>query len=70
LAASFAKIPNLDVLDVGWGGDLKVLRAHLPNTFLNIRLSPVELVKQTPGEIRQTIRECFRAKIMPLCQEV
>lgn len=54
-AASFAKIPNLDFLDVGWGGDLKVLRAHLPKTFLNIRLSPVELVKQTPDAIRQTI---------------
>lgn len=55
-AASFAKIPHLDFLDVGWGGDLRVLRQHLPSTFLNIRLSPVELVRQTPDEIRQTIR--------------
>jgi hypothetical protein len=55
-AASFAKIPHLDFLDVGWGGNLKVLRKALPNTFLNIRLSPVEITKQTPDEIGQTIR--------------
>jgi hypothetical protein len=55
-AASFAKIPHLDFLDVGWGGDLKTLRAALPNTFLNIRLSPAEITRQTPAEIGQTIR--------------
>ena len=55
MAASFAKIPYLDFLDVGWGGDIKVLREHLPNTFLNIRYSPVELAKQTTEEVRDTI---------------
>jgi len=55
MAASFAKIPHLDFLDVGWGGDVKVLREHLPNTFLNIRYSPVELAKQTKEEVRDTI---------------
>lgn len=55
MAAQFAKIPHLDFLDVGWGGDLEVLRKHLPNTFLNIRLSPVEIIKQTNDEIRDTI---------------
>jgi len=55
-ATSFAKIPHLDFLDVGGGGDVRVLRRHLPHTFLNIRLSPVEIVKQTPEQIRQTIR--------------
>ncbi len=54
-AESFAKIPHLDFLDVGWGGDVKVLRKHLPNTFLNIRLSPVEIVEQDNDEIRETI---------------
>jgi len=54
-AASFAKLPHLDFLDVGWGGNLKILRQHLPNTFLNIRLSPVEIVKQTPEQIRTAI---------------
>jgi hypothetical protein len=55
MAASFAKIPHLDFLDVGWGGDLKILRKHLPGTFLNIRLSPVEIINQTNEEIRSTI---------------
>jgi hypothetical protein len=55
-AASYAKVPRLDFLDVGWGGDLRVLREHLPHTFLNIRLSPVELVNQTPEQVRNTVR--------------
>jgi hypothetical protein len=55
MAESFAKIPHLDFLDVGWGGNLIILRKHLPNTFLNIRLSPVEIINQTHNEIRETI---------------
>jgi hypothetical protein len=55
MAQSFSKIPNLDFLDVGWGGDVKLLRQYLPNTFFNIRLSPVEIVHQTTEEIRETI---------------
>jgi hypothetical protein len=55
-AASYAKVPRLDFLDVGWGGDLRVLREHLPHTFLNIRLSPVELVNQQPEQIRAMVR--------------
>jgi len=55
-AASYAKIPHLDFLDVGWGGDIALLRQYLPDTFLNIRLSPVEINKQTIAEIRETIR--------------
>ena len=55
-AAAYAKVPHLDFLDVGWGGDLRVLREHLPDTFLNIRLSPVEIPHRTPDEISATIR--------------
>ncbi|MFW6413701.1 MAG: uroporphyrinogen decarboxylase family protein [Verrucomicrobiota bacterium] len=55
LAESYAKLPHLDFLDVGWGGDVKAIRRHLPNTFLNIRLDPVQLVNWTPDEIRETI---------------
>jgi Uroporphyrinogen decarboxylase (URO-D). len=55
MAESFAKIPHLDYLDLGWGGDVKVLRQHLPNTFFSIRLSPVEIVHQTNDQIRETI---------------
>lgn len=54
-AESFAKIPQLEFLDVGWGGNVKILREHLPNTFLNIRLSPVELISQSTDEIKEII---------------
>ena len=54
-AQSFAKIPHLDFLDVGWGGDIKTLRKHLPGTFFNIRLSPVEIKHQPDEELRKII---------------
>jgi hypothetical protein len=54
-AKSFAKIPHLDFLDLGWGGDVKILRKNLPNTFFNLRLSPVEIKNQDTNEIRKTI---------------
>jgi hypothetical protein len=56
-AEAFAKLPHLDFLDVGWGGDVALLRRCLPDTFLNVRYSPVEIIKQTPDEIRRTIRK-------------
>jgi len=59
-AEAFARLPHLDFLDVGWPGDVARLRRHLPETFLNIRYSPVEIVKQTPDEIRRTIRRLVR----------
>lgn len=55
MAASFAKIPHLDFLDLGWGGDVRLLRDHLPDTFLNIRLSPVEIARQSNDVVRETI---------------
>lgn len=54
-AESFATIPHLDFLDVGWGGDIKTLRRHLPQTFLNIRLDPVSIANQSVEEIRGSI---------------
>ena len=59
-ARSFAKIPNLDFLDVGWGGDIKALRKYLPDTFLNLRLSPVEIKKQSADDLRSIITRLVR----------
>lgn len=56
-AEVFAKLPHLDFIDVGWGGDAAKLRKYLPDTFLNIRLSPVEITNQTPEEIERVIRK-------------
>jgi hypothetical protein len=55
-AATFATLPKLDFLDVGWGGDVAAVRKALPTTFLNLRLSPAELVRQSPSEIESTVR--------------
>lgn len=55
-AEVLAKLPYLDFLDVGWGGDVALLRRHLPNTFLNVRLSPVEIIDQSIEEVEATVR--------------
>jgi len=55
-AEAFAELAHLDFLDVGWGGDVAHLRKALPGTFLNIRLSPVEIINQSRQEIENTIR--------------
>jgi len=54
-AECYAELPNLDFLDVGWGSDVKTLRQHLPETFLNCRLSPVEMLQQTEQQIHDTL---------------
>ncbi len=55
-ADTFARLPHLDFLDVGWGGDIAKLRKSLPDTFLNIRLSPVDIIEADNAMIEQTIR--------------
>ncbi len=55
-AGAFAKLPHLDFLDVAWGGHVAHLRKALPNTFLNIRLSPVEIIDNSVAEVEDTIR--------------
>lgn len=65
-AQSFAAIPHLDFLDVGWGGDVAMLRKHLPATFLNLRLSPVRIPEQSPSEIEDTVVRLVRASGNPL----
>jgi hypothetical protein len=54
-AKAYAKVPDLAFLDLGWGGDVAILREALPNTFFSLRLSPVVLAEQTPAEIRSDI---------------
>lgn len=54
-AEAFSKIKNLDFLDVGWGGDVNMLRKYLPGTFLNIRLDPVTINNFSDNELEATI---------------
>lgn len=64
-AEVFSRLPHLDFLDVGWGGDVARLRQALPQTFFNLRYSPVEIVRQTPEQIRQTLRRLVAASSDP-----
>lgn len=57
MASAFAEIERLTFLDVGWGGDVALLRKHLPETFFNIRLNPVDIQKYTYDELEQCITE-------------
>jgi hypothetical protein len=59
-AETFGKIENLDFLDVGWGGDVRVLREHLPRTFLNIRLDPVTINFYTDKKLEETITQLVK----------
>ncbi len=61
----FAGLPRLDFLDVGWGGDVAALREKLPETFLNIRLSPVEIVHWCEEDVRQAVVERVEASANP-----
>ncbi len=65
-AEMFAKLPNLDFLDVGWGGDIKKLRALLPDTFLSIRLSPVEIAGWSTAMIEENITRLVKESGDPM----
>jgi len=55
-AETFGRFEGLDFLDVGWGSDVAKLREHMADTFLNVRLSPVEIIEQSVDEIADTVR--------------
>ncbi len=57
MVEAFAEIERLTFLDVGWGGDVALLRKHLSDTFFNIRLNPVDIQKYTYEELKQNIAE-------------
>ena len=65
MAKQFAQIPHLDYLDLGWGGDIKLLREYLPNTFFSIRISPVELIKMSRDEIFKTVHRLIDESANP-----
>lgn len=56
-AKQFAMISDLEFLDLGWGGDVALLREELPNTFFSIRLNPVDLNSYSHEELKNIIRE-------------
>ena len=47
--------------DVGWGSDVAAVAAALPETFLNLRLSPMRMLRCTPQEIATDTESLLRA---------
>lgn len=50
IAPAYAELP-LVFIDVGWGSDVAICRKAMPNAFLNLRLSPIRMLRCTPREI-------------------
>jgi hypothetical protein len=48
-------------LDVGWGSDVSRVKAALPQTFLNLRLSPMRMLNQPPSSIREDVARLLAA---------
>lgn len=46
---------DLRFLDVGWGSDVSQIRAALPQTFLNLRLSPMRMLNEPADVIREDV---------------
>jgi uroporphyrinogen-III decarboxylase len=47
--------------DVGWGSDIRSARRALAEAFLNLRLSPVRMLRETPASIRADLRDMLEA---------
>ena len=52
-------------VDVGWGSDVAQVRAALPETFLNLRLSPVRMLNEPVNEIRGDVERLLAAAGAP-----
>lgn len=50
VAEAYGKLHPV-MVDVGWGSDVAAVAAALPETFLNLRLSPIRMLRCTPQEI-------------------
>ncbi len=60
VAAAYAELQPAFV-DVGWGSDVAAVAAALPDAFLNLRLSPVRMLHNTPQEVAQDAEYLLRA---------
>src|SRR5207248_7663449 len=46
--------------DVGWGSDIAKVRAAAPDAFLNLRLSPIGMLRESSGQIREDVERMIR----------
>jgi hypothetical protein len=59
-ASAYAELP-LAFVDVGWGSDVAACRQALPQTFFNLRLSPVRMLNCSPQEIAADTQALLQA---------
>ena len=59
-ATAYGELPSLDFFDLGWGGDIAMMRAQLPGTLLNLRIDPVNLNTFPHESIEEFIRNGVR----------
>jgi hypothetical protein len=60
VAAAYAEL-DISFADVGWGSDVAACRAALPDTFLNLRLSPIRMLQCTPAEVAADAERLLQA---------
>jgi uroporphyrinogen-III decarboxylase len=56
----YSKVPNLAFAEVGAGSNIPYVREHLPNTWLNLRYSAVNIQKETPEQIHENVQRMLR----------
>ncbi|MCB0202590.1 MAG: hypothetical protein KDI03_21165 [Anaerolineae bacterium] len=64
VAASYAELEPA-MVDVGWGSDVAAVAAALPDTFLNLRLSPIRMLRGSPQEIAADTKYLLQAADSP-----
>ena len=60
IAPAYAELP-LRYLEVGWGSDVAACRQTLPDVFLNLRLSPVRMLRAAPDQVAADVEALLRA---------
>lgn len=56
----YSKVPNLAFAEVGAGSNIPYVREHLPNTWLNLRYSAVNIQNETPEQIHENVQRMLR----------
>ena len=63
-ASAYRRIPVV-FFDVGWGSDVAKCRDALPEAFLNLRLSPMDMLWKKPEEMREITTRLLEAGYTP-----
>ena len=60
----YNQVPSV-FFDVGWGSNVELVRKACPNSFLNLRLSPVRMLQCTSDEIYQDTFQLLKSAGTP-----